>query len=473
MTSTVRACAGPVAVVVLLGGLEIALPGKGLIVCTAAVLLVPLTLAPRVAVTLLALFLCLQDLLVHNLATADRTLGSMLKAVDEIAMLAGALYVAVRSLNGERFWFRLRDWRWALVFLAAGVISSALHGEGNLPPALLGFALSCKFFCFILFGSAIPWQRGDGDRFLTGVLVATLVIFLVGVWGFTEPNFVVRHVIDPDLVDQNKRGGVMPAMVPFVHPAAFGWAMAVGVLAATTRLFQKRQRGLAVVVLGAGLAGVLLSMRRRPLLGILVAVFMTLLQLERGRRGRALVVTLIVIGGAVGFGSRFLSATLDDTLSAYGGAEMAEKSARFLLVGVAVELAGLYLPFGCGFGRFGTYPSTIYYSSVYSQMGISKVWGFSEDRPMYVMDSYWPHILGEAGIIGILAMALFFRSLWSQLRQHQSPVHRFACLILIEGLVESLAGPVFDQPLQIFMIGIPIGMALRFGRQSEAGMGAA
>jgi hypothetical protein len=40
----------------------------------------------------------------------------------------------------------------------------------------------------------------------------------------------------------------------------------------------------------------------------------------------------------------------------------------------------------------------------------------------------------------------------------------FGALVLLEGLVESLGGPVFEVSLQAFAIALPVGMAIRLAR---------
>jgi type III secretory pathway component EscS len=44
----------------------------------------------------------------------------------------------------------------------------------------------------------------------------------------------------------------------------------------------------------------------------------------------------------------------------------------------------------------------------------------------------------------------------------------FSALILVEGIVESVAGPVFEYSLQAFVLAVAIGIALRASAQQIA-----
>ncbi|WP_421775353.1 hypothetical protein [Gracilimonas sp.] len=73
-------------------------------------------------------------------------------------------------------------------------------------------------------------------------------------------------------------------------------------------------------------------------------------------------------------------------------------------------------PFGSGQGTFGSYPVNYSYSDVYRSYNLSNVHGLSKDsalrrnnKPNYLLDTYWSSILGENGFIGgIIYFILYF-----------------------------------------------------------------
>ena len=42
-----------------------------------------------------------------------------------------------------------------------------------------------------------------------------------------------------------------------------------------------------------------------------------------------------------------------------------------------------------------------YYSQLYYTYGFNKQWGMSKDNALFLMDSYYPMIIGETGYLGI------------------------------------------------------------------------
>lgn len=95
------------------------------------------------------------------------------------------------------------------------------------------------------------------------------------------------------------------------------------------------------------------------------------------------------------------------------------REARYILMHVGLNLCSNFMPFGAGFGTFGTYAAQKYYSPVYNDMGLNSIYGFTADNPLYLTDNFWPAILGETGMIGciIFIILLFysFRYLYKKL----------------------------------------------------------
>ncbi len=63
-----------------------------------------------------------------------------------------------------------------------------------------------------------------------------------------------------------------------------------------------------------------------------------------------------------------------------------------------------FFPLGTGFGSYGSFFSGPDYSWVYQHYGIHKVWGIMPKYYQFIADQYWPMILGQFGVFGLLAM---------------------------------------------------------------------
>jgi len=446
-------------------------PGWLMLVVLGSAVVCGVLVAPRLTVPLLVLALVLQEVIARNLEVPAPDLASAVQSLDEIALVAAAVRAAWLVLSGDRSWIVWREWTWALVFVAFGLASSLTHWSGA-KPALLGLALSCKFFGFLVLALSVPWKEGDAQRLLRVAYVALPLVFAAGLFGHAFPDFTNRYFAAREGDTDYTRGGFTPFMVPFINPGLFGWTMAVLTLAAFTRATgEGKPASWLMVMLGA--AGVLLSLRRRPLLGIPVAIGAGLLQLTPRQRVIAIGAAAALVILVALFGGQLVQITIADTLQNYIDPQARDQTARGAMLVASVAIARGSFPLGVGFGRFGGFAAQHYYSSLYDDYGLSQIYGLSPDTPYYLTDTYWPHIWAEVGVLGAAAMLLMLAGTWRRSRaiglDSRQPlevrlVGLLGALLLVEGIVESLAGPVFEVSLQSLIIALPLGMAIRLAR---------
>lgn len=123
-----------------------------------------------------------------------------------------------------------------------------------------------------------------------------------------------------------------------------------------------------------------------------------------------------------------------------------ESSARFFLLTNGIKTMIDYFPFGCGFGTYGTDVAAKYYSPLYVEYGMDKVYGLSPEDPKFSHDSYWPAIMGQFGFLGIVLFIILIGLLFLDIMK-KSRGNRYkrllAIFICFTQLVESLAGSIF------------------------------
>lgn len=78
------------------------------------------------------------------------------------------------------------------------------------------------------------------------------------------------------------------------------------------------------------------------------------------------------------------------------------ESARALLTERSITIAADYFPYGTGWGTFGSAFSIEPYSPVYRLYHLNRVWGLSPTYSSFVSDTFWPMLLGECGVLGVL-----------------------------------------------------------------------
>ena len=136
-------------------------------------------------------------------------------------------------------------------------------------------------------------------------------------------------------------------------------------------------------------------------------------------------------------------------------------TARAVLHKAGWELAVENLPFGTGFGTFGSRISQIVYSPVYYLKGLNGYPGLEPFRPAYVCDTFWPMILGETGFPGLVfylyPVIWLIKMIQTKLR---SPwMYCTACFILLFELLDTSAAQAFSGITAVYFA-LPLGIAL-------------
>ena len=50
--------------------------------------------------------------------------------------------------------------------------------------------------------------------------------------------------------------------------------------------------------------------------------------------------------------------------------------------------------------------SAVYYSDVYYKYGLSNIWGLSPQKTSFITDGYWPMVLGQFGVLGVIIVVI-------------------------------------------------------------------
>jgi len=90
------------------------------------------------------------------------------------------------------------------------------------------------------------------------------------------------------------------------------------------------------------------------------------------------------------------------------------REARSALYVTSIRIAQDYFPFGSGYASFASWFSGVYYSKLYVKYGLTGVWGLSKDWYDFVSDTFYPQILSQFGIVGLI---ISFASIYTLLRK--------------------------------------------------------
>ena len=108
--------------------------------------------------------------------------------------------------------------------------------------------------------------------------------------------------------------------------------------------------------------------------------------------------------------------------------------------------------FGWGPGKWGGHVSSIFYSEYYFQHGLSDLWGASPEHSTFLSDGYWPHVLGEIGLFGVIVIMFLLSRVYRNINKVQISDHRnglkciFLLLIVYSFFMTSLEVNIFLIP---------------------------
>jgi hypothetical protein len=423
-------------------------------------------------------------------------LGAQVRQLDEISIAMVALIAFARAAGSWRGWLWLpREGGFALV-VVAGIVSSLVSG---VPfkiwlPALVLLVKSASFLYAATWTGYRTWEIRGAMRI---VLVAGVIVLAFGFFQFAAPGWYQWVTGLPGFY--GIRGGLPVVTSIFVHPALFGWFTALVALFAFAAYLTTRRR----IWLFASLAfslGPLLSARRRAILALLAGLGTAFVESTRRLRTRpALVqawwpVAAGCLALAILFAPLFVGLvqltekgylgavpgqSLDPATDLPGSELYADNpQARVALYMGSLDIGRDYLPLGAGLGRYGSWMSRVEYSDLYVTYGLSDIRGLQPTNSKYATDTFWPQILGETGVFGVIGYVVFLGSLgiilWREAGRETDPLLRIlmlgAGMVFAQSIVESLASSMYNSPPRVYLLYLAVGavMSIAWRRRQAA-----
>ena len=372
--------------------------------------------------------------------------GEAIRQADELLVVAFLLLTLLRTARTSQ---RLPPAY--LLFAPLGFAVCGLLGavEHSVPPsvALIGGWLVLKLWLSVIVALLLPWRRSDAERVYRVLVAVGLLVAVIGGLDYLTHAAISRalHTSIYEFRAGTVRGEAVHSIFP--HPGEFSLFMSL-LFALTFARFaaQRSRRDLLLALCFAG--SVMLSLRLKGVLSIaaVIAVVALLQAAHGGRRGLAIAaVGSLVLGGIYLAEGSVITRQIQTYTSS-------ESSARAELYSTSTRIASDDFPLGAGFGRFGTYASRLYYSPVYRQYGLSRVWGLSREFPNFIDDTSWPGIIGESGYAGlafyVFGLLCLIAALLRRLRARAGPPRWLALAALCAlaaFLVDSAGDPtLFD-----------------------------
>jgi hypothetical protein len=140
--------------------------------------------------------------------------------------------------------------------------------------------------------------------------------------------------------------------------------------------------------------------------------------------------------------------------------------ARSSLYITSIKVARDYFPFGSGLASYASYFSGKYYSPLYCRYGQSNIYGLTKNRPVFVADCFFPQLLGQFGVVGLLLFIFGFYLLckdtyFSYRINKKNTNHLFLIYcILVSLAIESVADCTLVQNRGMFLM-LLLGLAVQ------------
>jgi len=416
---------------------------------------------PKTTMLLLGIFLIFQDLIIFQFEQ-NPLLTTMLKRIEEAIILMAFLMLILRkAFRGEKWEKTGIDIPLACL-IGIGILGSAINRIVPFRLAAFDLFLLIKgFLVFYIFYNLklSPENIRKAARIFFGIMTG---IFLLGMVDLAFPEAFRGFIHNRVFIDY--RFGIPSVQSIFVHPGAFGWFMAFIASYCFAFFIIARKTGYLVFSILFSL-GAVLSMRFKPVAGLLAAIFTAFIFISGTKKAKMVIVLILLI---LIFGSFFgakMGLLFEDRVYRYLQYQNISDEARNALYAASVRVAGDFFPLGSGLGTFGGWIAALYYSPLYNQYGLSTVYGL-EKGGRFLTDTFWPYLIAQFGVIGILCYAwiliVFFHNAASVFKKAENLfIKAFALgtlMILAEGLVESLAEAVFVGPPQFFFIFAAMGV---------------
>ena len=128
-------------------------------------------------------------------------------------------------------------------------------------------------------------------------------------------------------------------------------------------------------------------------------------------------------------------------------------SPRLVLIIRSAQIFIKHFPLGTGFGTFGSSVAASYYSDLYRRYGVNQYWGMTEYDTRFLNDNYWPMIVAQFNILGLILVCSLLLILFKYLQKVN--IHSNTRAILLSAisytLVASLGTSIYTTSSTIIM----------------------
>ena len=317
--------------------------------------------------------------------------------VDEFIMLLLFLYAfliyskrKIKLLKEERYIFKF-----VIILLLIGILSSFIFKVQPIKYQLMDVLIFSKFFIVYYSMRIILLSKNYNyiisNQITTPLIFITTFIFILILFDKVSGLFPIFDF---------KYFNIGSEELFFGHPSRFAFAVEMILLLLFPLL--KKSNGLVYVFTAILIIGVL-SLRTKYFIFVFIfvaAIFiLKVIKVKQLSTIKLSIISFFLLVFVLFFALHDIQNHI--LLRGDGG-----QGVRGLLLFAGYDIALNHFPLGTGFGSFGSYISTVNYSSLYYTYHFDNIPGCMPDRPSFLADNFFAMILGQFGFFGLLFFVL-------------------------------------------------------------------
>lgn len=363
-----------------------------------------------------------------------------------------------------------------LVFLTMtlAILSSFQYADRTLL-AILQLFLTFSFFFQLAAFSNIYFSVYHFNRvrnfFVWMIMPVAFYAIFESLFGIPSLSSLTGFTINHGAII---RSDLYASTAVFNHPGTLAWILSFVACLCFSEwvITRKRSSGFLFAILCFAL---FLTMRKKSIIALLIAIIIILWITRHSFVTKFFSIAIVFVGFLlliIVFGDFFdaisSSLRINDALQG-------QFTPRLKLTLASFEIASSNFPLGGGLSTFGSLTSVLSYSPLYDQTGISSQWGLSSDNTSFLLDTFWPMLIGEIGFIGaacyFFCLLVFTRKIYKCIQNSQNNEVKLilivALMLLIKSIFESFSTPIFSKMPYSLFIAFFCGIAISIARRER------
>ncbi|WP_137938325.1 intracellular growth attenuator family protein [Chitinivorax sp. B] len=386
------------------------------------------------------------------------------------------LFNATRHLAWVRF-----SILFYLGFLAFAVLST-LFGRSNTYAAIYQTIFNLKLYLMLGSGFAVVWTLRADQRLWIWVQRIWLIFlpFILLQWFAPAVDWVMFPLHSDKMYDLNPflANKFVKVPGPFFHASMLATFTALMLGFCVLRFLIVGGNDCITPIVGYGFV-LLASGQRGETLSLFASLFFVLVfYKQRIRWGVLLMLSTVFLLGLIFLVVNFENTPIYDLAVEWGlvgNIPLKDLQARAAFYKYSFLIANDHFPLGSGLGTYGGVGAQKFDLSLFDQLGFQRYYWYLAGQ--FLVDTYWPNFIAEAGWLGAFLMLLSIACLWIQsfvgMRREVDAHVKFywsmanACATFI--LINSLTSPLAADPKYVWMCWMFFGLAASLGKaQSTA-----